>query len=136
MKLQFCTPCCTHHPYSGRSSFLQYQGRRPLQQGTLLVLSWCCIGNATFTSACMAAGIFEPTSGFACRFHVKVFDDVYGTASPPDHLSYPSSAIVTCNTHGSVHAVLAQHDLFRCWKEIKACKADAVSATDVFVSSR
>ena len=25
-----------------------------------------------------------------------------GTASPPDHLSYPSSAIVTCNTQGSV----------------------------------
>ena len=34
-----------------------------------------------------------------------------------------------------VHAVLAQHDLFRYWKEIKACKADAGSETDVFVSS-
>ena len=30
-----------------------------------------------------------------------------GTASPPVHLSFPSSAIVTCNTHGSVHAVRA-----------------------------
>ena len=30
------------------------------------------------------------------------YDDVKGTASPPDHLSYPSSSIVTCNTHGSV----------------------------------
>ena len=29
----------------------------------------------------------------------------------------------------------AQHDLFRYWKEIKACKADAVSETDVSVSS-
>ena len=34
-----------------------------------------------------------------------------------------------------VAEVLPQHDLFRCWKEIKACKADAVSETDVFVSS-
>ena len=31
--------------------------------------------------------------------------------------------------------VLAQHVLFRHWKETKACKADAVSETDVFVSS-
>ena len=29
------------------------------------------------------------------------FDSVNGTASPPVHLSYPSSAIVSCNTHGS-----------------------------------
>ena len=31
--------------------------------------------------------------------------------------------------------VLAQHDLSRYWKETKACKADVVSETDVFVSS-
>ena len=29
------------------------------------------------------------------------FDGVNGTASPPVHLSYPSSSIVSCNTHGS-----------------------------------
>ena len=29
------------------------------------------------------------------------FDGVNSTASPPVHLSYPSSATVTCNTHGS-----------------------------------
>ena len=31
--------------------------------------------------------------------------------------------------------VLAQHVLVRYWKETKTCKADAVSETDVFVSS-
>ena len=31
--------------------------------------------------------------------------------------------------------MLAQHVLFRYWKETKACKADALSETDVFVSS-
>ena len=69
---QFCTPCGAHHPDSGTSSFSQFQGQRPLQEGTLPVLRWSCIGNTTFTSACVATGIFAPTSGFVDQFHVEV----------------------------------------------------------------
>eukprot|EP00450_Noctiluca_scintillans_P001620 CAMPEP_0194485878 /NCGR_PEP_ID=MMETSP0253-20130528/6727_1 /TAXON_ID=2966 /ORGANISM="Noctiluca scintillans" /LENGTH=1972 /DNA_ID=CAMNT_0039325899 /DNA_START=10 /DNA_END=5925 /DNA_ORIENTATION=+ len=54
-------------------------------------------GSTTFTSACGATGILGSTS-FCRAVSCGVYDDVNGTASPPDQLSYPASAIVTCNT--------------------------------------
>ena len=46
-------------------------------------------GSTTFTSACMATGIFASTS-FCRPVSCGVYDDVNG--------SYPSSTTVTCNT--------------------------------------
>ena len=51
-----------------------------------------CIGNTTVTSACMATGILHLLLVLPTSF----YDDVKGTAS--HHLSFPSSALVTCNT--------------------------------------
>ena len=48
------------------------------------------------------------------------------------HATGHHSTFVLCSF---TNQVLAQDDLFRYWKETKACKADAVSETDVFVSS-
>ena len=73
--------------------------------------------------------------------HYGVFDGTHCSADVccggvfwrwrPHATGHPSTLILCSFTN----QVLAQHDLFRYWKETWACKADAVSETDVFVSS-
>ena len=97
----------TWHKLCGHRSVSPNGSNRPTVHGSALVGEFmvafiACIHRVANR---VAGESFSSISGFADRFHVEVTDDVKGSASPPVHLSYPSSAIVICKTRGSVHAV-------------------------------